>query len=531
LFPKNAPSGSSLALLLVALWCTPFAARAGEAEKTTVRPTLDVEQAWDSNVFNLGETTLFYESSGSICGDLPSGNQISCNSDYDSLVTYIRPGIQIENAGERGHARLQLGASSRTVWIDSEMNGIDTSALFDIERALTPRFSFLTSGSYIDIDGHDNVFKHDPSSSDVPLQPLSAQVPDATRDNLLAGFRYQLFPRTQMALTGSAGRLNFERLHPELNPSFRTCLEEGTCSSRASILNSDAGQYRDLDLTAATLAFTHRLSAFDELSLSFDYDGTEYQDLGAGERDTHITSASLTWGHDWTYIWSSSISIGGRLLDTSDDDVPSVGTAVCLGPFGFTFECTQPLGTESTSDTGLGVIGAVSLQGTFARSSVRLSYSRDTRSTGGTFATDFDIDSFSLEYVDRLAERVTLRLNADYSFYNSVSDEIAPYPSRPLSADPCTFGGTPTVVAPPQPGQFLGASQCVGGSVAEERTYWTLRARLDWQIRKRLTAFGSVLYFAPDSERSLGSGPKVTTADYDKFVLGVGMRYAWDLDL
>jgi hypothetical protein len=133
--------------------------------------------------------------------------------------------------------------------------------------------------------------------------------------------------------------------------------------------------------------------------------------------------------------------------------------------------------------------------------------------------------------VNRLAERVTLRLDADYSFFDSVSDEIAPYPANAFGAVSCSLGGEPVIVAPPSPGQITGPAQCFGGSIKEERTYWTAHARLDWQFRKRLTAFGAIHYFHPDSERTVGGGAKASTTDYEKWLLGVGVRYAWDLDL
>jgi hypothetical protein len=120
-----------------------------------------------------------------------------------------------------------------------------------------------------------------------------------------------------------------------------------------------------------------------------------------GSNDSSILSpAGLE--PDWTPVTGRPASIGVRMLDTVQDDVPQSGGSV-FGPV----DLNAP---RSFSDTGTGLIGSLAIQRAFARSLVRLSYDRDTRSTGGSGRTNFDIDSFTLSFTHR-CRRVRLTLN------------------------------------------------------------------------------------------------------------------------
>jgi hypothetical protein len=73
--------------------------------------------------------------------------------------------------------------------------------------------------------------------------------------------------------------------------------------------------------------------------------------------------------------------------------------------------------------------------------------------------------------------------------------------------------------------------QCFGGSSEETREYTSFVARLDWQLRRRLNAYAVARYYASQTEQALGSGIDLETEELDKFTLGVGFHYMWDLGL
>jgi hypothetical protein len=105
------------------------------------------------------------------------------------------------------------------------------------------------------------------------------------------------------------------------------------------------------------------------------------------------------------------------------------------------------LGQANFSNSGTGLIGSLSIQRVFARSLLRLEYDRDTRSTGGSGRTNFDIDSFTLSLTHQLAERVKLTLSGNYSIYHSVTDKIPNYAPGVFTGEPsCRLGGTADVV-------------------------------------------------------------------------------------
>jgi hypothetical protein len=191
------------------------------------------------------------------------------------------------------------------------------------------------------------------------------------------------------------------------------------------------------------------------------------------------------------------------------------------------------LDSANFSDSGTGLIGSLSVQRTFARSALQLSYNRDTRSTGGATRTNFNIDSFRLSLTHRLAERVKLTLAGDYSLYHSVSDQLPNYAAQISGSTAfCGAGGTPQIVGFQQIFGFdIPVYQCVGGSSEEKQEYTSLLARIDWQMRRRLNGYLVARYYASTTDQSLGGGRSIQTGDFDKFTLSVGFRYAWELAL
>ena len=73
--------------------------------------------------------------------------------------------------------------------------------------------------------------------------------------------------------------------------------------------------------------------------------------------------------------------------------------------------------------------------------------------------------------------------------------------------------------------------QCTGGSSTENRYYTTLTGRLDWQLRRSLNAYVVARYFKTTTDQSLGGGQNIQTENFDRFTIGAGFRYYWDVGL
>jgi hypothetical protein len=404
------------------------------------------------------------------------------------------------------------------VWQESDLNGIDSRAKVDFNRKLSPRLSVLGGGSYIHYDDYQEISGPGVQTTfagfPIPIEGAvfnSAQ-PSLTEEQGTLGFSYDLTPLTQLLITGQAGRLNYDQDRETLDTD-----------------------YRDRDFGSGRMVLAHRLSSIDQLRLDFLYNGTVYEELARGQAESTIEQGRIEWRRSWSERWTTSASIGVSYLISKDEDVPSTAGFALFSPI------LPPLenqfvtsGTTSSTDRSVGLVGEVGIERTFARSWLRLSYSRDTRSTGGSGQTDFNIDSFALEFRHRLASRVTLFLNGDYSIYHSAADDLPPYPATTtLATVSCVSGGTAEVVGiVEQPGYLPGpAFQCVGGSTDEKRKYTTITGRIEWQLRQRVTAFASARYYHPITDRQLGDGPDVRVTDFHKYVFGVGIRYAWELDL
>jgi len=481
LFPKNALSGARLALAALLFAALPAQA----ADKTVLRPILEVEQGWDSNIFNTSSS--------------PNG----------SPITNVRPGLWIENSGELGHARLGLTAVGRSVWQESNLSGVDGNARGDFERTLTPRLSFFGDGLFDHYSGYQEI-------DGSPNQIILPEQPKWNRDEIGGGIRYLLTPRLTMRLGGSAGRMNYERVKP---------------NSLGQLV--DEGNYRDRSLYGARSALLYQVTSQDQLKASLDFDNTQYQDLGTGTNDSGIWNSEVGWTRNWSPVWTTSASIGVRRIDSTQNGVPQVGTAVSSAPL----ELPQfvELPSQSFSSSGTGLVGSLSIRRIFPRSSIELSYDRDTRSTGGAGRTNFDIDSFSLTYLHRLAERVQISLTGNYSLFESVTDKL-PSVRTGVEFNPADFTFRPVCgsgATPAQVDMYLGLPvyQCFGGSSSESRKYTTLQARLDWKLQRKLDTYAVLRYYRSITDYSIGGGSSFQTQDFDKTTFLVGFRYAWDLGL
>ncbi len=499
-FQKNALSGVSLAL--VAILLAPLAARA--ADKTVLRPMFDLEQGWDSNIYN------------------------DSDSEQGSLVTRFSPALWIENSGELGFARLGVTLVGRSIWEESELSRIDSGARGTFDRKLTPRLSLFGDGRLDYYSGYEEISEG--GTTGLPGDVLLGESPSWTRDQADLGLRYLLAPRTSLEFSGGAGRVNFERVsvfYGDPNDPIET---------------SD-GEYRDRSLRNVRASLRHQLTARDEIGLAAGGEDSEYQDLGTGSNDSRIWNARLLWNRNWSPVWSTQLSFGGSTTDSQQENVPQSGGIGCVIS-GIPFQCPPQLARveldpESFSSSSTGVVGSFAITRTFERSLISLGYSRDTRSTGGSGRTNFDIDAFTLSFTHRLAERVKLSLSGNYSLYNSVTEDLPSYAATviPSLTEPtrfeCAYGGSAKAVGevpnPLDPLEMIPVYQCFGGSSAEDRAYTILTGRIDWQMRKRLSSYLIARYYHATTDYEYGSGTEISLDDDDKITIGVGLRYAWDL--
>jgi hypothetical protein len=388
---------------------------------------------------------------------------------------------------------------------------------------VTPRLTLLGNGYLEHYSGYNEI---DAGGLNQGNQPILSEQPAWNRDLLGGGFRYLLTERLSWTLSGSAGRVNYESLN---SPSI------------------SQGSYRDSTELLGRSALLYQLTALDQVSLNVDYDNTSYQNLGTGTNDSDIWSSEVGWTRSWTQAWTTTAKIGLSSLDATQNGVPQGGGysfyGLCQGPNGLEFPCrrVQSLGQTDLSNSSTGAIGSLLVRRVFARSSLDFQYERDTRSTGGAGKTNFDIDSFTLAWTQRLAERVRLTLSGNYSMYQSVSDQIPAYPASVTATSPttfssgCAFGGVATqadlIPDPVNPGSQIPVFTCVGGSSQEKREYTTLIGRIEWQMRRRLNTYVVGKYYHSIKDLTRGSQSTIRTEDLDKFTFGVGFKYSYDLGL
>jgi hypothetical protein len=502
---KNVRSGASLALLAL-LCCAAPAVRAGET--TEITTDLTVENDYDSNI-------LFKE-----------------NNPRGSAITIVRPEIHLDDHGTLGHVNLGGYLSSHTFWEESELDGVDRGVSLDFDRTLLPRWSVFGSGSFQRIAAHDEIrgpatvsVSNEPGVPTEPvLQPgqlVEGAVPNVDLGQGQFGFRYLLSPRSKLSL--SAGPFLIDYL------------------SSPSLPHSG---FRDRDGYFANLTLDRSLSSVDSLSFSLDANTTNFNNvfigvapsqnpngappipINTGTTESDLQSFSVGWNRTWNELWTTSISLGARRLETVTRNQLQQATRLAVTPSGVTAFADF---VETDSDNvGPGAIGAVSIQRLFSRGLIAASYSRETRTTSSVSASNVNVDAASLTFKWRLAEYVTFSANGDYEHYESADKIAEVQPAQFASFNPitgaefsCNSGFQLSVT-----GSGLGAvGQCVGSARSKLTSdLWTASARVDWQLRKRLFTFAVLRFTDRSGDPALFGNP------YDKWNVGVGFRYdyAWD---
>lgn len=517
-FPKSARSGVSLALVALAGLCLCAPRRAGAeagADKTSLQPDLTVEQQWNSNIF-------------------------AAESDEEhSLVTIVRPSLTFLNEGELGYLRLNGWLSNHTYWEESELNGADRGGSLRFDRKLSPRFAVFGDGSLVRYTDLDEI-RSDPGPSGQEGVLISSGAPDIDVSQASGGLRYDLDARTRMELTGGPFSVSYNR-HPVGATTYR----------------DRSGWYTNWNLA-------HALTQRDKLSIDLGASVTDQDSVVVGYPDQNeglVAPASpvafdtgksrsqqqnltVGWQREWSHLWLTDVSVGVRRLDSSIRGASSTAsTAVTTivrddGSPVVAFAPTKTFIPTDSDDTSPAVIGSVTLRRMFERSLLTFQYSRETEVASGALSSDVDVDTFMLDFRHKLSERFTFGLTGEFAYYTSVNDSpqlvgayFTPVPVTdwdPTAKPAWTCGG---LLGPGGSLQVTGTGggsygQCEIGTSSElTGQRLTLNARVDWQMRKRLASFVVFRYYDQQAD------PGLWGSDYNKYTIGVGFNYAWDLEL
>ncbi|MFI5314389.1 MAG: hypothetical protein ACHQ6T_01700 [Myxococcota bacterium] len=470
-----------------------------------------VEQQFDSNIFNKTTDT------------------------QSSPITIVRPALRVENTGSLGHARFDGWLSSHTYWEESTLDGVDRGISGDIDREILPRVSLFANGSYQRVAAHDAIRGADvvtisggaPGAPGEPVvtpgQLIEGAVPNVDIAQGEFGTRYLLTPSSKLTLSGGPYSVDYL----------------GTEVGRPDLRNRD-GWF-------STAVLDHSLSALDSISVQVGGNSTNFEDLiiapvpvlnpfdphevdlNTGKTTSDQLNLTIGWDRAWTELWKTHIDVGGRRLHTKTVDALEPVTRVAPG-FGFGGDAqpyTDYVPTNS-SDVGPGVIGEMTLERILPYGSVGLSYSRETRTTSSLAASNVNVDTVSLSYLQHLSARATLTLFGSYEHYVSANNSagFAPATYVTNSFNPITgpdytcSSGTLTTTG----SGANKAGQCsLGASSTLKSDSWIAVAHFDWQLYRRLATFVTVRYV----DRS--GDVKLFGNDYNKFNVGIGFRYDYGL--
>jgi len=516
LFPKNARSGASLALAALSLCLAPALARAGE--KAEIRPSIIVEQDYDDNIFNV-----------------PNGDP----NHKGSPITIIRPTLNLESNGTLGRYYLDGWLSSHTFWDESELSGVDRGIGGGLDRTIFPRLSIFGDGSYQRLAAHaeirapneTNFITPAPGTGSEPViipgELIEGSIPNVDLAQGELGARYLLTPLDKLTLSGGPYLIDY--------------------------LGSQAGRtdLRDRSGWFTRLGLAHSLTYLDTISFELGASSTDTDDaifrnvpvndpfdphlvpVNTGKDQSDLQSFTIGWDRNWNELWVTHFEIGVRRLDSTTKnaqrEVSRVGPASIPGS-GDSLGVAQftdfvPTDFESV---GPGIIGSLTIRRALPRGRAELSYQRETRTTSSLFSSDVNVDSLALAYIHNLAAHATLGITATYEHYKTVNDnpQITGAEYVQNSFNPITG---PSFTCPTGSLVLIGSGankggQCqIGNSSRFQSDALYGEARIDWQLRKRLSTFVTFRYTQRTGDVQL-FGPA-----YNKFNVGVG--FSWDFSM
>jgi hypothetical protein len=362
--------GLALALLLGSL-----PRPAAPYDRIRVTPGVEVEQIYDSNVFN-----------------------VESSPDAD-LATIVSPSIEIALENDRTYLDLRYELRSSHYVDYSDLNAIDHRFRLTGSRQLTRRLSLFGVGTFTHLPKSDDV-----DEGDVVLKRGRV---DLTAYRASGGFRY-----TIDRLSSLTTSLLWAETDQEPDPD-RT------------------GLRYDVESLSGSLAYRRTLSARDSIGLQFsrrettfspDPDTFEIPNIALGvsppdcppgfepsgeiclgtfsidvpENKSTSNSLNASWSRIWNPRWNSSLVLGATRVDSEQ-------------------------GSESF-DPSFTFVGSVSVSRQTRSSSFDLSYSRSTRPSSSA-GTEVDVDSVRLEIQRSLARRLGAKLTATWTQARSASDQ------------------------------------------------------------------------------------------------------------
>jgi hypothetical protein len=435
------------------------------AASYSFRPEIEVEQTFDDNVLS---------------GENQTGRP---SQEISSWGTRMAPSVSLMRKSDTSEVTLQGGLSRRNTYSLSDIDGTDEQLAINARRLLTQRLSIGARASRYFYASYNPIEELD---ADGDAQLLFADRPELTLHTVGGDVTYALSDTTE--LTGELEWNDWEWGNPELNQ-----LDLFDNSDRSVSLTLSR-QFTAADKLGSVASYS---ISEEEPTLSRDF----------AEPHTHDELGMLMgfWQRSWAPRWSTILQAGVRSLDSELDvkravngglfSPPCVGTPI-PGSLNLCFQ------DEETTNSGSGFVGGGSVSHAYSdRGQVSLSYFRDTRTgtASSTGSSAIDQDRFALTLAHKLSAKLTLTLGGSYLSYENTDEGIL-FNSLGL----------------PVPIDAKSTTRMRNGAL-----------RLDWQLRKNMTAYARFEYFDFDQERPQSVfNPE---NDYARRIWGVGVRYFFDV--
>lgn len=514
MFPKNARSGASAGLALAALLCLAPAAFAGETAE--LRPEIIVEQDYDTNIFSV-----------------PNGDK----NLKGSPLTIVRPILNLESTGTLGRIYLDGWLQSRTYWNESDLSGVDRGAGGGFDRTVLPRLSLFGDGSYQRIAPHSEI--RSPAElvpvtgTGTPTEPviipgqlIEGSVPELDLAQGEFGGRYQLTPRSKLQLSG--GPFSIDYLSNQVG---RTDLRDRDGWFTRLALEHDLTYMDQLNFELAASSTNTDDAIFGSVPVNDPFDPHSVQ-VNTGRDVSNQQSFSLAWDRSWNELWTTHVELGVRRLESLTKNAQRAVTRVGPPPGGVgdVVPFRDFVSTDFDS-VGPGVIGGITIRRVLPRGRAQLNYVRETRTSSSLFSSDVNVDTVSLAYIHNLSQRASLTFTGSYEHYETVNDaptvtiaDYVPNSFNPITGPTyrCASGGSLVIIGSGV--NKAGQCQTSAKSALQSDVYYG-EARLDWQLRKRLSTFASIRYTQRTGDVQLFGPP------YNKFIVGVGFHWDYNLGL
>jgi hypothetical protein len=395
-------------------------------------------------------------------------NVLSEEDEIASWNTRIAPAISLTRKTDLTDASLLLGLTRREIHHIPELDGTDERVSANVRRILTRRLSVAAHANYQFYAAYDTVLDQNPSGT---TDVLSSERPELTWQGVSGEFTYVLTDVTSLI-----GEIEWNRSDYGHAQQVRSDLFDDEVRSVSLTLNR---QFTPIDKIGAAIAYG---ITEEDSSEPFPITGTEIH-----TEDTLGTLVGF-WERTWSARWVTSVRGGVRTLDSDFqadrlrvfEPVPDCLFFICLD-------------NVENSNSGTGLIGGATISNAYSHNGqVSLSYSRDTRTgtSSSTGSSSVDADTFELTLTHKLSSRVTFSAHASYISYRTTDESI--------------------------------------DANRDESTRWRpAEVRLDWLVRKNLTAYARYNYVDVNQDRTFAASDRA----YQRRIYGVGLRYFFDREL